>query len=295
MSEAIATITGKVKTRTPTQAQSLASRTAFLNLQNTEPNLGIPTSPGIKNEFVGDDGLRYALLSNNNNSLTGWRVWSYDNPKIAVYSQQNSIALGDNAFPINSNSIVYSNYTYANNNPYNSQSFGSNTFNVFSVSGIYLYDATTIGDPVSATSFIITDNGFVGVNTEFPDEQFTVNGNISANGNFTITGNANLGNTKLDIHTLRGQVQFGDATTVPLLFGNNGGGYDTNLYRLTANNLHTDDRFSCDSLSARNAGTVSTIVLTNANITNLTTATASGDFLILSINGTNRAIRLWDF
>jgi len=39
----------------------------------------------------------------------------------------------------------------------------------------------------------------------------------------------------------------------------------------------------------------SNIALSNANITNLISATASGDFITLNINGVNRAIRLWDY
>ena len=106
------TISGKVRVRTPTQAEALSSRYIFLNLQNAEPNLGVPMPAGVKpDDYIGDPGVRYALLSNNNSGpLSGWRVWSYDTPRIATYSKQNSIALGDNAHPNNNNSIVYSNF-----------------------------------------------------------------------------------------------------------------------------------------------------------------------------------------
>lgn len=295
MSDSIMTITGKVKLRTPTQAESLSSRYTFLNLQNAEPNLGIPKSPGVKNEYPGDPGYRYLLLSNNTNTLSSWRVWSYDNPRIVAYSKENSIALGNNANPINTNSIVYSNYTYSSNNVYNSQSFNDFSFNIFSLSGIYLFDATTVGDPASATAFIVTDDGKVGVNTDKPGESLTVVGNISGVGSLYISNNANLGDTKTDVHTVRGTLRIGDSFTSPMVFGSSNTNYDTNLYRLSTNNLHTDSKFTCNSLSARNTGTFSTVILTNSNVTTLPTATASGDFLIININGANRAIRLWDF
>jgi hypothetical protein len=108
-------------------------------------------------------------------------VWAYDNPKIATYSKEGSMGVGDNAFPLNIKSFVYSNYAYDNqNNRYNSQSFSNKTFNVFALSGIYLFDSTTIGDPASAIAFIITDTGNVGIGLEDPAEKLTVVGNISA-------------------------------------------------------------------------------------------------------------------
>jgi len=291
------TITGKVKLRTPTQAEALSSRYVFLNLQNAEPNLGVPNSPGIKDEFAGDPGYRYALLSNNVQSPSGWRVWAYDNPKIAAYSKENSIALGSNPNPINDNSFVYSNYTYSYNNIYNSQSFEDNTFNVFALSGIYLFDATTIGDPASATSFIITDTGKVGINTDNPNELLTVAGNISATGNLVLDGAATLGNNKNDTHTVRGTLRIGDSFTAPMLFGANNTSYDVNLYRHSANNLKTDDNFTCNTLSAVGGVTCTVVNLTNtATLSSTTTPlTASGEFIVLNINGVNKAIRLWEF
>jgi hypothetical protein len=199
------TISGKIRTRTPTQAEALSSRYTFLNLNNAEPNLGVPKSPGIKQEYLGDDGYRYLLLSNNTSSLSAWRVWSYDNPRIAAYSKENSIALGDNANPINNNSIVYNNHPYGTN-IYNSQSFRDNSFNVFSLSGIYLFDATTIGDPASATAFVVTDDGKVGINTNSPEEALSIVGNVSATGNLIINTNATLGKGKTSTNILRGTV-----------------------------------------------------------------------------------------
>jgi hypothetical protein len=190
------TITGKVHTRTPTQAQSLSSRYTFLNLQNAEPNLGKPGPTGTSPETTeGYLGLRYALLSNNNsNGLSAWRVWSFDNPRVAFYSVQNSLGIGENANPIRINSIVYNNHPYGKNR-YNSESLAANSFNVYSLSGIYLFDSTTVGDPASAVSLVVTESGNVGINTEFPSEVLTVNGNISASGSlsaFASTGRWHL-------------------------------------------------------------------------------------------------------
>ena len=188
------TILSKIHVRTPSQAESLSSRYVFLNLNNAEPNLGKP--PGIYggtyySTLTSDEylGIRYALLSNNH-SGSAWRVWAYDNPKIATYSKEGSIGLGDNAFPINIKSFVYSNYAYDNqNNRYNSQSFSNKTFNVFALSGIYLFDSTTIGDPASAIVFIVTDTGNVGIGTENPPATLSIIGTISGS-NFTTSFNS---------------------------------------------------------------------------------------------------------
>lgn len=225
------TILSKIHVRTPTQAESLSSRYSFLNLNNAEPNLGKP--PGIfggtyYSTLTSDEylGIRYALLSNNH-SGSAWRVWAYDNPRIAAYSKEGSLGIGDNAYPLNIKSFVYSNYAFDNqNNRYNSQSFSNKTFNVFALSGIYLFDSTTIGDPASAIAFIVTDTGNVGIGVEDPAERLTVNGNISSNGslfvrdlsannltvsgnisasgNLTINGNTTLGDSNLDTLTLNG-------------------------------------------------------------------------------------------
>lgn len=299
------TISGKVRVRLPAQAQALSGRYTFLNLPNAEPNLGTPVSPG--SACPDPDGIRYALLSNNSYSTTitpptAWRVWSVDSPRIAAYASKSSLAIG-NGQPVNSNSLVFSNYNYTTNNIYNSQTFDENTFNVFSMSGIYLYNPTTVGDPASATAFIVTDSGFVGVNTDTPNTNFTVNGSISARNNIsavqnlTIGGNSTLGNDKNDVNILRGTVKIGDSSSNAILFGegNITGNYDTNLYRESPDLLKTDDSFHCYALSSMYGLTGADISLTTANVTNLVTATASGDFLTLNINGTNRAIRLWDY
>ena len=189
------TILSKIHVRTPTQAESLSSRYSFLNLNNAEPNLGKP--PGIfggtyYSSLTSDEylGIRYALLSNNH-SGSAWRVWAYDNPRIAAYSKEGSLGIGDNAYPLNIKSFVYSNYAYDNqNNRYNSQSFSNKTFNVFALSGIYLFDSTTIGDPASAIAFIVTDTGNVGIGTENPPATLSIIGTISGN---NITTSFNTG------------------------------------------------------------------------------------------------------
>jgi hypothetical protein len=188
------TILSKIHVRTPTQAESLSSRYSFLNLNNAEPNLGKP--PGIfggtyYSTLTSDEylGIRYALLSNNH-SGSAWRVWAYDNPRIAAYSKEGSLGIGDNAYPLNIKSFVYSNYAFDNqNNRYNSQSFSNKTFNVFALSGIYLFDSTTIGDPASAIAFIVTDQGNVGVGTENPPATLSIIGTISGS-NITTSFNS---------------------------------------------------------------------------------------------------------
>jgi hypothetical protein len=218
------TITGKVRTRTPTQAQALSSRYAFLNLQNAEPNLGIPGPTQISpDSYEGHDGLRYALLSNNANGLSAWRVWSFDNPRVAFYSVENSLGIGENANPIRVNSIVYNNHPYGTNR-YNSESLAENSFNVYSLSGIYLFDSTTVGDPASAITFVVTESGFVGINTEFPNTELTVNGGISASG-FLSAGNDHF--NPLGWHNLAGSLAEGSDTNFVTVFNAHAEGYNT--------------------------------------------------------------------
>ena len=291
------TISGKVRVRSPYQAEALSSRFVFLNINNTEPNLGVPTS--LNYASPDPNGIRYALLSNNSYSSTlcavsAWRVWAVDNPTIATFSIQKSIALGLNAQPIRDYSLVYSNHPWGTNR-YNSESLENYTYNVYSLSGIYLFDSTTIGDPASAVSFLVTDDGKVGINTGAPQEALTVVGNVSATGNLFINGNSTLGFSKVFTNTLRGTVRIADSSPSSLVFGAGNLNYDVNLYRGGANILKTDDTFVCQSLSTITPLSASNVAFTGATVTTLPTATASGDFLILNINGTNRAIRLWDY
>jgi len=387
------TISGKVKTRTPTQAQALSSRYTFLNLQNAEPNLGAPgTTTGTSPEsYEGHLGLRYALLSNNTqNGLSAWRVWSFDNPRVAFYSVENSLAIGENANPIRINSIVYNNHPYGTNR-YNSESLAENSFNVYALSGIYLFDSTTIGDPASAVTFVVTESGNVGIGTENPCELLTVAGNVSAQSltansfdgwhllhGKLVTGDDTCAATGIYSHAEGSDTgasggyahseglttyAIGDASHSEGIFciadgdGCNAGGLGTlasghfsftrgqgtvalgfathamgakstaahdysfiwsdgNLSTLSQNvsttrtgqfavsasggvfipgnvGIGTDN--NSNSLTVAGLISGSNIALSNANITNLISATASGDFITLNINGVNRAIRLWDY
>jgi len=297
------TISGKVRLRTPLQADALSGRLIFNNLQNTEPNLGIPKT--IVEKSPDPDGKRYFLLSNNSYSsslcaVSAWRVWSYNSPTIATWSNENSIAIGDDALPIRQDCLVYNNYSYGANR-YNSEGFFDNTFSVFSLSGIYLFDPTTIGDPGSATSFIVTNYGNVGVNTEYPNERLSISGNLSATGNLSgsnlfVLNKSYLGNSKIDETIIRGELKLADTDYTAMLFGSAGSSYDTNLYRGGNSVLRTDGTFAANALSATNFLSAGNITLTQANIqTFFTAVTASGDFLTLNINGVNRAIRLWDY
>jgi hypothetical protein len=128
---------------------------------------------------------------------------------------------------------------------------------VYSLSGIYLFDSTTVGDPASATSFIVTDDGLVGINTDTPTERLTIIGNISAQGSLSATNslyvanNSYLGNAKGDFTTVRGTLRVGDNNGIE--FGNNNTAYNVNLYYGGSNILRTDDLFVCNSLSAVSA------------------------------------------
>jgi len=296
------TISGKVRLRTPAQAQALSARYIFNNLANSEPNLGIPTSVAPSPDPF---GIRYFLQSNNSYSTstsnpTAWRVWSYSNPSIATWSIQKSIGLGDDARPIRSNCLVYNNHP-AGGNRYNSEGFRDLTFNVFSLSGIYLFDPTTVGDPASATSFIVTNDGNVGINIETPKERLTVFGNISSSGslsagNIRIFDKSFLGLSKVDETIVRGFLKIGDGTQgYGILFGDNGINYDCNLYRQSSGILQTDANLYCNSLSSTFGLSAADITLTNAYTTTPASVSDSGQFLILKINGTQKAIRLWDF
>lgn len=296
------TISGKVRLRSPLQADALSGRYIFNNIQNTEPSLGIPKT--FIEKSPDPDGKRYFLLSNNSYSSTlcsvsAWRVWSYNSPTIATWSIENSIAIGDNALPIRQDCLVYNNYDIFNNR-YNSEGFFDNTFNVFSMSGIYLFDPTTIGDPGSATSFIVTNYGNVGVNTEYPNERLSISGNLSATGNLSannlfILNKSFLGNSKIDETIVRGQLKLADTDVTAMVFGSAGTNYDTNLYRGGINILQTDSSIISLALSSVNTVTAGNLILNKASVESFTTpVTATGEYLILNINGQIRGIRLWD-
>ena len=297
------TISGKVRVRSPYQAEALSSRFVFLNINNTVPNLGVPAS--LNYASPDPNGIRYALLSNNSYSSTlcavsAWRVWAYDNPTIATFSVQKSIALGLNAQPIRDYSLVYSNHPWGTNR-YNSESLENYTYNVYSLSGIYLFDSTTVGDPASATSFIVTNDGLVGINTDTPSERLTIGGNISAHGSLSATGNiiiggsSFLGNAKADFTVVRGTLRVGDDNGIE--FGNNNTAYNVKLYKGGSNILKTDDTLHCVGLSSNGSAFVNDLSLTNSVILSsfVTPLTASGEFVVININGTNRALRLWDY
>ena len=188
---ALQTITGKVRTRSPFQA--LSSRYTFLGLREAEPSLGVPGPAG---EAPTNDGIRYPVLSNALSGVSAWRVFAYDNPKIAAYSKVNALAIGDNAFVgPTKNSMVYSNYLYGGNR-YNSTALADNSFNVYSLSGIYLYNPTTIGDPLSAIAFVVDEKGKTGIGTDSPREKLDVIGNARVSGTLSATDLGLFGSVK---------------------------------------------------------------------------------------------------
>ena len=290
MNYSFETISGKVRLRTPMQSDIDPVRYKFLNLINAEPTLGMPKDPGT----VG--GMRYMLLSNTSDGLAPWRVWSYLNPKIAIDSIQNSLAFGDNATINNANSFIFSNYKYTNNNPYNSQTFSDYSYGIYSLSGIYLYNATTIGDPASATYFVVTETGFVGIKTDAPAVELTVSGSVSANGSLTIDGNSRFGNTASDATIIRGTTKIADSSsTNGILFGSGDTSYDVNLYRHSANVIRTDDTLVSTALSSVGGLSGASVTLTNAYTVVPTSVADTGTFLIVTVNGNSKAIRLWDY
>jgi hypothetical protein len=251
-------------------------RYKFLNLINAEPNLGVPKDPGT----VG--GMRYMLLSNTSDGLAPWRVWSYLNPKIAIDSIQNSLAFGDNATINNANSFIFSNYKYTNNNPYNSQTFSDYSYGIYSLSGIFLYNATTIGDPASATYFVVTETGFVGIKTDAPAVELTVSGSVSANGSLTIDGNSTLGNVSTDTTIIRGVTKIADSSqTNGILLGSGDTSYDTNIYRSAANSLKTDDSLTVDiNLNVNGNTTLGDANTDQTTINAFAVANASRSFVV---------------
>lgn len=90
-----------------------------------------------------------------------------------------STAIGSNAKVGHEQAFVFA----ANDkNDFQSNSVGDHTFNVFASGGINLFDSVTIGDPASATFFVITTAGYMGIHTDDPTEALTVGGNLSARG-----------------------------------------------------------------------------------------------------------------
>lgn len=148
---------------------------------NTSHVQGIYNAASGTNSFVSG---KNSIAVGENNTVIGEQCYSrsYD-----------SMALGFLANAVHTQSLVYSNYC----NYYSSSSFADHTFNVFASGGNFLFNPTTVGDPISTIKFIVTDEGLVGVNTPSPVEQLTVNGNtliagtLSCNGQFSYNYFAN--------------------------------------------------------------------------------------------------------
>ena len=92
---------------------------------------------------------------------------------------KHSTAIGSNAKVGHEQAFVFASN---DKNDFQSNSVGDHTFNVFASGGIHLFDSVTIGDPASATFFVITTAGYMGIHTDDPTEALTVGGNLSARG-----------------------------------------------------------------------------------------------------------------
>ena len=114
-------------------------------------------------------------------------IYSFAHGRFAQATKQDSISLGFSARAVHDDSFVFSSKS---GNVYSSTSFANDTFNVYATGGIELFDPVTVGDPVSAVTFIVTTSGTVGVNIYNPLEALSVVGNISASGSLSAIGAA---------------------------------------------------------------------------------------------------------
>lgn len=157
-------------------AYSHAEGVATLASGNVSHAQGAYTSATNTNTFAAG----YASVASGQNSIA-----MGDNARALNFD---SIALGDSGTAAHDNAFVYSNY---DTNNYSSYSFSDTSFNVYSLSGVNLFDATTVGDPLSTIKLIVTNDGLVGINDNNPSEQLTVSGNTRMTGTLSALGAGN--------------------------------------------------------------------------------------------------------
>jgi hypothetical protein len=114
-------------------------------------------------------------------------IYSFAHGRYTQATKQDSISLGFSARAVHDDSFVFSSKS---GNVYSSTSFANDTFNVYATGGIELFDPVTVGDPMSAVTFIVTTSSTVGINIFNPLEALTVVGNISASGSLSAIGAA---------------------------------------------------------------------------------------------------------
>lgn len=179
-----------------------------------------------------------------------------------------------------------------------------------------------IGENLSVnhnTLFTQASSRRVGINTRVPNKDLTVNGEVSST-SFVYLGNSTLfidaSTNRIGINTLQPNV---DLTVRGQISATNNVVFDTSL---TAGNTffvnHSNKRVGINTINPNHTLTVvgvisatdsisaptvslstlslhpSSLLLTGL-VTTYPTVTASNDFLVFSINGKQRALRLWDF
>jgi hypothetical protein len=180
----------------------------------------------------------------------------------------------------------------------------------------------TVGENLEVnrdTFFVIASSKRVGINTSAPNTDLTVVGQISSTGNTTLGNSAffvDSVNRRVGVGTLVPNLPF---TIVGSISGTNNVIFDTNLSagntffvnsinkqvgintnapnhaltvvgRISATDIITAPTLTLNTLSVH----PSSLPLTGL-VTSLTSVTASDEFVILDLNGKQRALRLWDF
>jgi hypothetical protein len=163
-----------------------------------------------------------------------------------------------------------------------------------------------------STLFLYTNGGFINGNV-------TLNNNLTVFGNLSTVGTSTFANTVYTTTTALSVVHYGSGPA--LYIGNYGSGDIASFYDIDQNievlhvgginssypnvGIHTstpNKTFTINGeISANNTAffknvSAGNISISDASVRTFTNpVTASGEFLVLTIKGVNRAIRLWDF
>ena len=155
-----------------------------------------------------------------------------------------------------------------------------------------------------STPFIINTDGRVGIGTSSPISKVNI---VEENENAFRISNNELHQYYASFGCILSAGYFtagsAEARDVPLIFRTALAGAETERVRFAAdgkvgiNTSSPNERLTVSgNISSDGNIYADTAILTNATIQTFTNpATATGNFLILNINGSNKAIRLWDF